>query len=159
MYNIILTDIKYPVLLQEYIDNKDSTRVIGLKSLTYWAGWYNVLQDAPCVWGAITQGAKINTVTIPAGLYSFDRLSVFLSNDALSLSVNKTNGKCTLTVADGYEVNIAGPILRLLGFDLYPDWLGSGSYTSDNPVDFATKALFIYLKQVNSSGNLLKWQH
>ncbi len=60
-----------------------------------------------------------------------------------------------MIVADGHEVNIAGHILRLLGFDLYPDWLCSGSYTSDNPVDFSTKALFIYLKQVNSSGNIL----
>ncbi len=85
------------------------------------------------------------------------RLSALLStgNDALSISVNKTNGKCTLIVADGHEANIAGPILKLLGFDMYPDWLASGSYTGANPVDFTVKALFIYLKQVNSSGNLL----
>ena len=42
MISHTLTNVQKPCQLQNYIDNRDSTKMIGLKSITYWVGWYNV---------------------------------------------------------------------------------------------------------------------
>ena len=31
-----------PYQLLNYIDNRNNEKTIGLKSITYWVGWYNV---------------------------------------------------------------------------------------------------------------------
>ena len=151
MHSITLTDISKSIELQEQIDNTDSKREIGLKSLTYWLGWYNLLQDETYEWGRI----QMTKETIPAGLYSFDRLSKLLSNDVLTISVSESTGKCMLTVASRKGVRISNVILTLLGFDVDTYWMHTGRYTGDRPVDFATKSLYIYLKQINTTCNLL----
>ena len=38
----IISDISNPVNLQQYIDNRDGFKRVGLKSFTYCWGWYNI---------------------------------------------------------------------------------------------------------------------
>jgi hypothetical protein len=149
--NITLTDIK-SIELQEQIDNKDSKREISLGCLTYWLGWYNVLQDETYECGR----GKNKVETIPAGLYSFDRLSKLLNNDSLTISVSESTGKCTLDVASKKGVLISNAILTLLGFDITTNnRLYSDTYIGTHPVNFALKSLYVYLKQINTTCNLL----
>ena len=37
-----MLSLEKPHQLQNYIDNRDNDRTIGLKSITYLVGWYNV---------------------------------------------------------------------------------------------------------------------
>ena len=38
----IISDISNPVNLQQYIDNRDGFKRVGLKSFTYCWGWHNI---------------------------------------------------------------------------------------------------------------------
>ena len=41
----LISDISKTITLQEYINNKCGNRRIGLKSLTYTIGWYNLIDE------------------------------------------------------------------------------------------------------------------
>ena len=34
--------LRNPYQLQTYIDDRDSDKMVGLNSITYWVGWYNI---------------------------------------------------------------------------------------------------------------------
>lgn len=40
-----ISNIDKKVTLQQYIDNRDSNKRIGLKSFTYALGWYNIVDE------------------------------------------------------------------------------------------------------------------
>ena len=44
MYHTI-SDIDKTINLQQYIDNRDGDKRIGLKCITYGVGWYNVIDE------------------------------------------------------------------------------------------------------------------
>ena len=56
-----------PYQLLNYIDNKDNEKTIGLKSTTYWVGWYNVT-------GKQHIATKNKRTDLEPGLYNFNDL-------------------------------------------------------------------------------------
>ena len=64
------------VSLQQYIDNRDGHLCIGLKSITFAVGWYNIEQGETFSWRST--GGPEETLNIPPGLYGFDRLKEVL---------------------------------------------------------------------------------
>jgi hypothetical protein len=44
MYHTI-SNIDYTINLQQYIDNREGNKLVGLKSFTYALGWYNVVNE------------------------------------------------------------------------------------------------------------------
>ena len=54
-----------PYQLQSYNDNRDNDKTIGLKSITYWVGWYNVT-------GKQYVSTKNKRTDLEPGLYKFN---------------------------------------------------------------------------------------
>ena len=101
---IFHTNVQNPCQLQNYIDNRDSTKMIGLKSITYWVGWYNVT-------GKQYLATKSKRIDIEPGLYNFNDLRQIFS---LILSVNYTNGFVTLETPPNKEFELPSRISSLL---------------------------------------------
>lgn len=143
--------------LQQYIDNCDGHLRVGLRSITYTVGWYNVHDTELFSWK--TSADIINTTTIPPGLYSFTQLKNLIeASNALLVNVNKVNGLITLIVGNGIKVFLTDGLLSLLGLDdgLGDTWLDEGTYTGDRPVNFATtKVLYLHLDQINTTSNAM----
>jgi len=143
--------------LHQNIDNRGGGLRVGLRSLIYTVGWYNVESGESFSWRSV--GGPTSTVDIYPGLYGFTQLKDITeaSSRAATLTVNKVNGLVTLTVANGWEVLLTDRLLSMLGLGhgLGGAWLDTGTYTGDRPVDFATrKMLKVHLEQINFTGNV-----
>ena len=148
------------VPLQRYIDNRDGHLCIGLKSITFAVGWYNIEQGETFSWRK-SEGSG-GALNITPGLYGFDRLKEVLEEASSSLThtleVSRVNGLITLTVASGWEVLLSDGLLTLLGLDdgLGGVWLDAGVYTGDHPLNFATRQmLWIHLGEINTAENVV----
>lgn len=136
-----------PYQLQSYIDNRESDKAVGLRSLTYWVGWYNVK-------GKQYIATKNKRIDLEPGLYNFSDLKDIFSNEGTELSVNKTNGLITLEIPPSTEIQLSSGILSLLGIVSKHGRLAAGRHTGDKIVDFAQpKELRIYLDQINTATN------
>ena len=148
------------VPLQQYIDNRGGRLRVGLRSITYTVGWYNVEAGETLSWRPAGGGAE-ETFNLPPGLYGFAQLQEAVqeaSPDTHSVAVSQVNGLITLLVEVGWEIRLSDGLLTLLGLDdgLGGVWLDAGVYTGDRPVNFGErKELWVYLGQINTSGNVL----
>ena len=121
--------------------------MIGLKSITYWVGWYNVT-------GKQKLATKSKRTDIKPGLYNFNDLRQIFSDESVILSVNYTNGFVTLETPQNKEIELSTGILSLLG--LKHGRLTAGKYTGHKMIDIAkTKELRVFLDQINTTNNFL----
>ena len=146
------------VPLQRCIDNRDGRLYIGLKTITFAAGRYNIDEGETFSWRST--GGPEKTINIPPGLYWFDRLKEVLRGTipTHTLEVSRENGLITLTVASGPGVLLSDGLLTLLGLDdgLGGVWLDAGVYTGDRPVNFATRQmLWVHLEEINAAENIV----
>ena len=140
MISHTLTNVQKPCQLQNYIDNRDSTKMIGLKSITYWVGWYNVT-------GKQYLATKSKRIDIKPGLYNFNDLRQIFSDVSVILSVNYTNGFVTLETAPNKEIELSSGISSLLG--LKHGRLTAGKHAGHKMIDIAkTKELRVFVDQI-----------
>lgn len=146
-----ITNIK-DIILQD-IDNRNGNLKVGLKSITYTVGWYNVKNNEYVLRRRRDDETRID---VPPGLYSFDQLQEIINNeDNIILTVNESNAKISLNVADNFEIFISDGLLKLIGLDGL-GWLNSGIYAGSKPIDFGgEKILNIHLDKISTTGNLL----
>ena len=149
-----------PVPLQQYIDNRKGDLCVGLKSITFAVGWFNIEEGE--TFSTRDNGGSEITINIPPGLYSFEQLKAVLEESlnitTRSLEVSRVNGLITLTVANGWEVLLSDGLLALLGLDngLGGVWLDAGVYTGDRPVNFAARQmLWVHLEEINTTFNIV----
>ena len=146
MISHTLTNVQKPCQLQNYIDNRDSTKMIGLKSITYWVGWYNVT-------GKQYLATKSKRIDLEPGLYNFNDLRQIFP-DEFVLSVNYTNGFVTLEIPPNKEIEMSNGISSLFG--LKHRQLTPGKHTGHKMIDIAnTKELRVFLDQINTTNNFL----
>jgi len=148
------------VPLQQYIDNRDGDLYIGLKSITFAVGWYNIERGETFSWRST--GGPEETLDIPPGLYGFVQLQETLEGASPSathkLGVSRVNGLITLTVGSGWEVLLSDGLLTLLGLDdgLGGVWLDTGVYTGDHPINFAARQMLcIHMEEINTAENIV----
>ena len=128
-----LTDVQREeaVPLQQCIDNRNGDLRVGLRSITYNVGWFNIYSGESFSWN---EGSSTKTVEIPPGLYSFTQLEDLKQmHNNISIEVSRVNGLITLNVNRGWVIRLTDWILTLLGLD---DGLGgmcltAGNYTGD----------------------------
>lgn len=120
------------------IDNTKGNLKVGLKSITYTIGWYN-----------INKQIQISNLVIEPGLYSFQDLKEMLEEN-LSLSLTKLshNGKVKLERRRGIDF---GSILNnLFKFPLGPN----ANVTSSEPInDLYMPNLKVHLRQLDTLKN------
>ena len=140
--------------LQRCIDNRDGRLSIGLRSITFAAGWYNIEKGEKFSWKN-TGSAVEESLTISPGLYGFDRLREVLKGASHTLTVCGENGLITLTVAPRWAILLSDGLLALLDLDdgLGGVWIDDGVYTGDRPVNFATRQM-LWVEELNTSGNI-----
>ena len=156
------------VALQEPIDNRNGNLRVGLRSITYMVGWYNVGAGESISWRAPSNNesrrSRPRSTTVAPGLYGIEDLIKLLEEAAndrsarIAISTNRLNGLLTLTVTNGWEVQITNGLLTLLGLDdgRGGRWLDSGAYDGDRPVNFTTtKSLHVHLNQLNTTKNFV----
>ena len=147
MISHTLTNVQKPCQLQNYIDNRDSTKMIGLKSITYWVGWYNVTVKQYLA-------IKNKKIGLEPGLYNFNDLRQIFSDEDITLSANYTNGFVTLEIPPNKEIELSSGISSLLGFKHRR--LTAGKHTGQKMIDIAkTKELRVFLDQINTTNNFL----
>ena len=143
--HLIISDISNPVNLQQYIDNRDGFKRVGLKSLTYCLGWHNIHNE-------VLQKDDEFLVRIPSGYYSFQQLADIFRRHKINMSVNETNGRVTLTTPS--ELKTSKRLKTMLGLQIKGRFFPKQTYQGDRPLDFAViKSLLVHLSEINSSYN------
>ena len=103
--------------LPQYIDNRDGLLRVGLRSITYTVGWYNVYNGEAII--TIDGQRGPTAVRVDPGLYGFDSLKALIEGTTphVTLDLNKSNGHVVITI-DGNQDQLVTPGLgKLLGFD------------------------------------------
>lgn len=141
----IISNINNPINLQQYIDNRDGCKQVGLKSFTYTQGWYNIGNE-------IVQMTGDRPFHIEPGFYSFQQISDIFQSLKIILTVNETNGIVTLVTPT--ELKISKGLKSMLGLGNKRRFSPNLYHVGDRPVDFAVvKSLYLHLKQLNTSLN------
>ena len=144
MYHTI-SNINNTVNLQQYIDNREGKKQVGLKSFTYALGWYNVVNE-------YVQKTGERPHRIEDGYYSFQQIADIFSSLNISLTVNENNGIASLTTDN--ELKISEGLKLMLGFDNKRKFEANITHFGNKCLDFATvKSLYIHLEQLNTSQN------
>ena len=141
-------------ILPTPIDNRNGHLKIGIKSIGYWVGFYNIYEEQTCYLGRQGQG---NTVfKIKPGLYNFKEFSRMLRKKVpgLNLALNKITGLIDLTLPEGVDVWFPDAVKYMIGLDDNDRWL-RGSYVGDRPVEFLPAGgISIYLNELSTTKNL-----
>ena len=141
----MISNINTPVQLQQYIDNRDSSKRVGLKCITYTLGWYNLVDD-------YIQKGTDKPIRLASGFYSFQQLSERFNELGIHLVVNETNGIVFLT--SPVELKISKGLKTILGLGNKRRLNANQTYEGEMSLDFAIhKSLFVHLKELNTSKN------
>ena len=141
----IISDIGNPVNLQQYIDNRDGSKRVGLKSFTYCWGLYNIHNE-------VLQKEGESPVRIQPGYYSFQQLADIFRSQKISMSVNETNGRVSLSTPS--ELKISKRLKSMIGFQVKGKSFPKQTYKGDRSLDFAViKSLYVHLLDINESDN------
>ena len=144
MYHTI-SNIDKTINLQQYIDNRDGNKRIGLKSITYTVGWYNLVDE-------YVQKTGQRPNKIPDGYYSFQNISDIFQSNNITLSVNETNGIASLITPT--EIKISKGLKQMLGFGNKRKFAANETHYGEKIVDFAIyKSLYVHLEQLNTAYN------
>jgi hypothetical protein len=152
-----LTDVQHgdSVSLQQYIDNRAGNLCIGLRSLTWWVGWWNWDGGEAFRW--LDPGGNITKHSIPPGLYPEADITGRISDaiPSLQLAVGGHDGIVRLTIPARNKVFLSDPLRQLYGLN-DEGWLTPGIYTGDRPVHFLpSKAVGLRLHQLNTTDNVV----
>ena len=91
-------------------------------------------------------------VRIQPGYYSFQQLADIYRSQKISISVNETNGRVTLSTPS--ELKISKRLKSMLGFQVKGRFFPKQTYQGDRPLDFAVlKYLYVHLSDINESHN------
>ena len=144
MYHTI-SNINNTVNLQQYIDNREGNKQVGLKSFTYALGWYNVVDE-------YVQKTRERPHRIEDGYYSFQQIADIFSSLNITLTVNENNGIASLTTDN--ELKMSKGLKLMLGFGNKRKFEAQTTHVGNKCLDFATvKSLYIHLEQLNTSQN------
>ncbi len=149
-----------PCRLHVPINNPDGRLKVGLRSITYTVGWYNIVEGETIVYRE--NGGIEKTIRPTPGLYGFEDLREIVNaiDPSIQVVANKINGLVSLAIGVGWEIKFSDGLLEMLGLDdgLGGLWLATGFYLGDRPVNFIhqqQKPLMVYLDQINTTGNFL----
>ena len=141
-----ISDIDKTINLQQYIDNRDGNKRIGLKFIRYSIGWYNIN-------GFFKKDGE-KSHKIEKGYYSFQQIAAEFQKENIVLSVNETNGIASLNTPKELKVN--KELRHMLGFKNIRLFEPNKLHYGNTFVDFAIyKSLYIHLEQVSTSYNYL----
>ena len=148
------------VSLLQPIDNRDGNLQVGLRSITYTVGWYNVDVGEGFFWRNSNESTSSwqHQKVLDPGLWSFSLLKdlVESSIDKVRLECEVPNGLISLMIPTGLEVQFTDGLSKVLGLDDPGGVLDAGTYSGDRPVNFAiTQTLHVHLGQINTTHNML----
>jgi len=144
-----------PYGLRKPIDNSKNNLKIGIKSISGRVGWYNIEEELE--WRYTHQGGSPSEpITIQPGLYNFETFVETLTGeiDGFEITVNKNTGKMSMSIPAEYEIWLPNEIRKILGLD-DENWLSTGEYEGDHPIEFSPRRVEIHLRQLNTTENLL----
>ena len=133
------------IKLQQYIENRDGKKRIGLKSIRYSVGWYNIVN------GKITKGSE-TPKRFKDGYYSFQKISDEFKKENIDLSIDESNGIVSLNTP--VELKMNKELRNILGFSNKRIFEPNKIHYGNKSVDFAIhKSLYLHLNQINTSYN------
>ncbi|CAG2207977.1 unnamed protein product [Mytilus edulis] len=142
-----ISNIDNTINLEQYINNRNGNKRIGLKFIRYSIGWYNVYH------GFITKTGE-EQQRIMNGYYSFQQIVDEFQKENIVLSVNEANGIASLNTTT--ELKISKGLGNMLGFNNKRKFEPNELHYGNKFVDFAIhKSLYIHLEQVSTSHNYL----
>ena len=149
-----ISKIQEPIHLRESIDNCNKNLRVGLRSITYTVGWYNIKDGDFIAWRQ-SDSTRPDRIVVPPGLYSFKQLKELLESlDSIeSVAMNKENGLIKINIASGYILYLSKGLMKILGLNDQRQF--SDIVDGDHPVNFAKKVLYVYLEQINSKNNIV----
>ena len=146
MYHTI-SNIDKTINLEQYINNRNGNKRIGLKFIRYSIGWYNVNH------GFIRKTGEAQQRLVD-GYYSFRQIADEFQKENIALSVNEANGIASLNTPT--EVKVSKDLGNMLGFSNKRKFEPNELHNGNKFVDFAIhKSLYIHLEQVSTSHNYL----
>lgn len=132
---------------------------IGLRSITYTVGWYN-LETQEILVRVGNSGGITTPLYITAGLYSFTAIQELLeqAHPGISILVSRYDGIAQLSIPTAVDIKFTDQMCAILAIDdgLGGQWLDPGTYVGDRPVSFApVRALHVHLEQLDTFRNCI----
>ena len=108
---------KEATLLPSVIDNTDGRLHVAFRGFNDEVGYHNVPWTK--VVYTISIADRPQGIMVPNGLYTFERLSQFLMENApgISLKMSKVTGLVTINTPEGGAVLLSKKLRRILGID------------------------------------------
>jgi len=107
------------VPLQQPIDNQNGNLRVGLRSINYTVGWFNVGPQEALSWRPSGKTEIMGKIPFPSVLYSFPQLINLFSVIGINftLRLNRVNCSAKMRVHTGWEVHLKDGLLAQLNFD------------------------------------------
>ena len=135
------------------IDNRQGVKLVALRSIHCWVGWYNVKELETCRWRSAPNDIK--GIAIQPGLYNFGQLKRQMAIAGAAIEVDSTTGLASITIPNGIQVHLSAGLVTLLGLEA-AEWINSGTTIGARPVNFnVANALYIHLDQVSTNENFV----
>jgi len=134
------------------LDNSEGRLKIGIKSVGFWVGLYNIYEKQRCSY--VRNAEAHASFTIQPGLYNFKEISRDLRKavKGLNISLDKNTGLIDLSIPENVLLYLPEPVRYMLGLD-DDDWL-HGDNIGDRPVEFLpARGVNIYLNKLSTSKN------
>lgn len=151
----IQTEKTTPLL--QPIDNRSGKLMIGMRSISYTVGWYN-LQNKESF--GCRKGEEVKSIYFSPGLWSFRQIQGLVESQKgevdISLQADDKTGLISLRIGHGWRIFITSGLCDILGLpnELKNRWLNEGFHTGHQPISLAgVRSLQIHLEQLNSQGN------
>ena len=111
------------VQLQQSVDNSDGNFYVGLMSINYTLGWYNIdtAENALILWNTDPESnlpfSSQFIISDNPGLWSYTALAEKINafSNGCNIQLNKTTGKITLIVNSNYAITFSSKLANMLG--------------------------------------------
>ena len=161
MFQTISDITRGPTYLQKPIDNRGGCLRVGLRSITFTVGWYNILKDEYVHLSDRSIVSLVNTDVfgkIYPGLWTFEQLENYLkvTFKDLTLSLDEVTGRANVIPTKG-DIKITEGLLQILGFErTHGPFKAGQAEVGQRPVNFSpNRLLFVHLEQLNTVKNVL----
>ena len=156
MYIVLLDPLFSPVQLQQVIDNSKSDKLVGLREITFTAGWHNISKALGNNTYVLRTTEGDERVKLSDGYYNVELLEKQINTkiEGFKLDYNVATGYITVVIPTYKGTMNFLKLSEIFGGS--SGWFGSGSHVCKNvPQFYSQKAILVHLDQINTSENIL----
>ena len=154
MFIVLLDTLNGPIELNPPIDNSEGNKLVGLREITYTAGWYNISKELDNNTYIIRNSLNEEEfVTIRDGYYNLELLEKFINRKVkgFKLDYDFATGLITMVLPAGNIYNFLN-LADIFGGE--SKFYSAGTiFLKKSPQFYTNKAILVNLAPINTNSN------